>query len=184
MRSRRIHCRGRVGILVAAVCWAIAAGTAEATRWTLLNYGASTKMPYPNWNQLIRHPTRSQIVFPDGNSNHCGIADVEGLGETEHSYAGVRGAAPINRARGHEIIATFYNRTEGYALPTFRVSFKDQDAPDPADPDPANPTNVWYTIYNADININTAWVPPRSYISRTFAPRAGARLTRSTMSSA
>jgi hypothetical protein len=137
-----------------------------ATRWTLVDFGtnpATCVTPYPNWNQVIFHPTRSQFVDPDGNPDHAGITIRPGLGETERSYFGIRGTVPIQFRPGHEIICTMYNRTDETSLPRMRISFTDANEPDPGDPD-----HPWFTIYNSSIHINTDWAQPRSLVELRY----------------
>ncbi len=140
--------------------------TIYADRWTLVDFGTnltSCITPYPGWTSILRHPTRTQFVNPDGNSAHDGITIAAGLNEGEYSYFGIQGSAPIAMAPGHEIICTLYNRSDYFPLPTVRISFNDSDVPDAGEPQ-----YRWYTIYNKDININTDWVPPYSLIELRY----------------
>ncbi|MFH0879079.1 MAG: hypothetical protein V2A34_05155 [Lentisphaerota bacterium] len=140
--------------------------SAQATRWTLVDFGtnlASCATPYATWTNILRHPTRSQFVDPDGDPGHDGITITAGLGETEQSYFGVRGTDPINFQPGHEIICTFYNRTGSYPYPAMRISFADANEPNPDEAE-----LPWYTIYNPAIAINTSWVEPYSLVEMRY----------------
>lgn len=139
---------------------------APAERWTLVDFGSSlatTRTPYPGWNTVLRHPTRTQFVRPDGNPAHDGITRIAGLDESQPAYFGIRGNVPIDFRRGHVVICTFYNRTAGNPYPAVRISFTDANEPNPDDA--AKP---WYTAYHPDIAINTAWVEPFSLVEMRY----------------
>lgn len=151
-------------VLLLSLVWTFS--DAEAARWTLVDFGSnltSCVTPYAGWTNIIRHPTRSQFVSPDGNPDHDGITITAGLGETDFSYFGIRGSSPINFRPGHEIICTFYNRSDGYQYPGMRISFTDASEPDPEDAD-----HPWYTIYNPDLRINSAWMEPYSTVEMRY----------------
>jgi hypothetical protein len=167
--------------LVVGVC--LCASAAHTTRWTLVDFGSndvSTVTPYNGWTQVVRHAARTLFVDPDGNPDHAGLRVANGLNENQPAYFGIRGTVPIDFSPGNEIIVTFYNRSSGYPYPTMRVSFTDTNAPNPADPE-----LPWYTIYNADIAINTTWVPPHTLfemrlIRNRFSGGTGTRQARQT----
>ncbi|MGD9872912.1 MAG: hypothetical protein AB7T27_01455 [Kiritimatiellia bacterium] len=143
-----------------------ACSAAQAARWTLVDFGSNLTTcvtPYAGWTNIMRHPSRTQFVSPDGDPDHDGITITDGLGETEPSYFGIRGSSPINFQPGHEIICTFYNRTDSYPYPTVRISFTDTNEPDSEDP-----SNPWFTAYNSAISINTAWVEPYSLVEMRY----------------
>jgi len=140
--------------------------SAPAVRWTLVDFGSNLTTcvtPYTGWTNIMRHPTRSQFVSPDGDPDHDGITITAGLGENEFSYFGISGSAPIDFQPGHEIICTFYNRTDSNPYPGMRISFMDVNEPDPEDPD-----HPWYTIYNPDLRINSAWMDPYSTVEMRY----------------
>ncbi len=117
---------------------------AHAARWVLVDFGnspATSLTPYPDWNQVLTHPTLAQYLDPDGNSAHSGVTDVEDIPEGQFAYYGIAGTAPIDLKPGMKIIATFYNRFDWEGNIMARVSFTDFDAPD--ENDPAKP---WYTM--------------------------------------
>ncbi len=148
----------RHAVLIAAGCVFLCLTlNGRGERWTLVDFGhdlGSTQTPYPNWTEVLRHPTRSQFVNPDGNPAHSGITATPGLDWDTFTFFGIRGTVPIEFQPGHEIILTFYNRADYDSLPTVRISFNDPDQPNPNEPE-----DRWYTAYNIDININTAWAP-------------------------
>ena len=92
------------------------AGQANATRWLLVDFGkdegtTTFGTQYPTWNQLLRHPSYTEFVDPDGNPDHWGIADKAGSSPgNDVTYYGVQGTAPIDFQIPHRIVATFYNR--------------------------------------------------------------------------
>ncbi|MBN1671010.1 MAG: hypothetical protein JXR37_08265 [Kiritimatiellae bacterium] len=140
MRSRRFLLCGWGGAWLALL-----ALTAQAARWTLVDWGTSdgtTLTPYGDWTQLLRHGTYTQYLNPDGDSNHWGIAETNGIPEGSYAYFGIRGSTPISLAKGHKIVATFYNQTAGEEYLYARLSFADADSPAPAET-----TNRWYTMY-------------------------------------
>jgi hypothetical protein len=147
--------------------WAAAAGPAAAARWTLVDFGSSlatTVTPHPGWTEVLRHPTRTKFVNPDGNPAHRGITIVSGLNTSQQAYFGIRGAgAPIDFRRGHMVVLTFYNRTDEMPYPTVRVSFTDAN-----EPNPNEPAKPWYTAYNPAIHINTMWAPPRALFEMRY----------------
>ena len=149
-------------IVIFLVAYAAGGLWVLAARWTLVDFGSSaatTTAPYPGWTTVLRHPTRTQFVDPDGHSAHAGITDVAGLDESQWSYFGIQGSAPIDFRRGHVIICTLYNRNDFSLFPAVRISFADANEPNPADA-----SQPWYTAYHPDININTAWVEPHSLV--------------------
>ncbi|MHC1765339.1 MAG: hypothetical protein AB9869_13730 [Verrucomicrobiia bacterium] len=140
--------------------------TSSAARWTLIEYGtseASPRMPYPGWNELLRHPALTRYVVPDGNPAHAGIACAEAVPEGQSGFFGVRGNVPIQFVRGHKIVATFYNASEDFLYPAARVSFTDPDAPDPAQADLR-----WFTLFNLDFEPEGTWVPPRTLFELSY----------------
>lgn len=149
-------------------CLVLAAGcgTVSARRWTLVDFGSSsaaTATPYPGWNEVLRHPTRTQFVDPDGHPAHAGITIASGLSQSQRAYFGIRGSAPIDFRRGHMIVCTFYNRSADSVYPTVRISFTDANEPDPSDGG-----KPWYTAYNPDIAINTEWADPYSLFEMRY----------------
>ena len=153
-------------IVIFLVAYAAGGLWVLAARWTLVDFGSSAATrtaPYPGWTTVLRHPTRTQFVDPDGHSAHAGITDVAGLDESQWSYFGIQGSAPIDFRRGHVIICTLYNRNDFSLFPAVRISFADANEPNPADA-----SQPWYTAYHPDININTAWVEPHSLFEMRY----------------
>jgi hypothetical protein len=142
------------------------AAAAHAERWTLVDFGtddASTVMPHGDWSVLLRHPERTRYVNPDGNAQHWGITETDGLGEQQWAYYGVRGSTPISFRKGHSIIATFYNNSNDYAFLEPRISFSDADAPDPADPE-----RTWFTMQNRFYKVDAGWMPPHELVEMEY----------------
>jgi hypothetical protein len=132
-------------IILIALLGSLAVSTARAETWVLVDFGTSdgnSSTPYGDWNQILRHPTNVEYVDPDGNPDHQGVAEVDGLAEGDPSYIGIQGTTPVSFARGHKITAVFYNRSDGDEYFQARISLTDPDSPDAADT--ANP---WYTLY-------------------------------------
>jgi hypothetical protein len=133
-----------------------------AARWTLVQFGTnewSCVTPYGDWTNVIRHPTRTQFVNPDGNPLHAGIVETEVIPEGVWAYYGIRGASPIALHRGHKIIATFFNRTDEFALLNARVSFTVASEPDAADSG-----QRWFTLQNRRYRDNRDWMPPQESV--------------------
>ena len=150
----------------------VAEGT--AARWTLVQFGtndSSCVTPYGDWTEVLRHPTRTRYLDPDGDPDHCGIVETDGIAENQWAYYGVRGRTAVSLRRGHKIIATFYNRTDEYALLNARVSFTDRDEPDPADGNRA-----WFTLQNRRYRDNRDWMPPGETIEMEYSIAEGAGL--------
>jgi len=140
-----------------ALCLLLAP-SAFAARWTLVQFGASpgmTATPYPGWTEVIRHPTFSKHVDPDGDPSHAGLVETEGIPEGQTAYFGVRGTVPIQFRPGHRVIVTFCNRSEEYASLDARISFNDPDEPDPTEPE-----GRWYTLVSRRYQPEGEWVPP------------------------
>jgi hypothetical protein len=158
--------KGRGGFLLGVGVWLAVVVAVPADRWTLIQFATnetSCVLPYSDWTQILRHPTRTQFVDPDGDPAHAGIVEIEGLPENQWAYFGVRGQTPIRLRQGHKIVATFYNRTDEYAFLNARVSFTDADEPDPTDP-----TQHWFTLQNRRYRDNRDWMPPHESIEMEF----------------
>jgi hypothetical protein len=152
-------------MLLMAVLW-LCAHPVFATRWTLVNFGtneASTVMPYPGWNQLLRHPAYTEFVDPDGNPDHAGITESGGIPEGDYAYYGVQGTNAINMQPGHTLVVTFYNRSDEYIYLPARLSVCDTNSPDPADG--ANP---WHTISSTEYTLDGDWIPPYSLVEMEY----------------
>ena len=137
-----------------------------AERTTLIQFGADAAvsvMPHADWTNLIRHPTFTEFVDPDGDASHRGIVEVPTIPEGAWAYYGVQGTTPIHFRQGHKIVATFYNRTAEYALLIARVSFVDPDAPDPEDS-----SRPWVTLQNRRYRDNADWMPPYETVEMEF----------------
>jgi hypothetical protein len=130
-----------VGCLVLCLFFA---NPAWATRWTLVDFGANssqTVTPYSGWNTPLVDPVNGQYFDPDGNPDHAGVAEIDGVTEEAAPYFGVSGTSPIVMEVGMKIIVTFYNRVDWEEYIIGRVSLSDPDGPDPADE-----TRPWYTL--------------------------------------
>ncbi|HRZ36431.1 MAG TPA: fibronectin type III domain-containing protein [Candidatus Paceibacterota bacterium] len=137
-----------------------------AAGWTLIEFGtndASNLTPYPGWTQVLRHPTYTRYVSPDGDPAHTGISPTEGIPEGETAFFGVRGTMPIMFRPGQKIVVTFYNRSDQYVYPAARFSFTDADAPDAAEPD-----RPWYTLFNLDYEPEGTWVEPHTVFDLSY----------------
>ncbi len=144
----------------------LSTSAAWPAHWTLVQFGpsgAATALPYPGWNEILRHPTRTAYVDPDGDPAHAGLACVPGLTEAQPTFYGVRGSTPISFAVGQKIVVAFYNRSDEYIYPAARVSFADPDTPDPAEPD-----LPWYTLHNLDYEPEGSWVPPHTVFELSY----------------
>lgn len=162
------------GLLVGVSLWLALGLEVVAERWTLIQFGtneAACIMAYSDWNQILRHPTRTQFVDPDRDPAHAGIVEVDGLPDNEWAYYGVRGQTPIRLRQGHKIIATFYNRTDEFALLNARVSFADGNEPDPADSG-----QHWFTLQNRRYRDNRDWMPPHQTVEMELYIADAARL--------
>ena len=99
-------------LLAGGVCLGLALSV-YAERWTLIDFGtndATTQMAYPAWTNLLRHPTRTQYVNPDGNPDHGGLTETGGIPAGQWAYYGVSGSSPIAFQTGHTIVATLILR--------------------------------------------------------------------------
>lgn len=153
--------------ILMAGCLAIFLSTdVFATRWLLVDFGSSdatNSTPYSDWTNVLRHPDRTQYVDPDGDPSHDGVTETTGLPEDSFAFYGVQGTAPIPFRPGHNLIATFYNRSEDYAFLEARLSLTDADTPDPADA--AHP---WFTMQNRFYHADGDWVPPHSLVEMEY----------------
>ena len=159
--SMSLSSRAWVG--VAVVLFSV---SCMAERWTLVRFGpdaAANDLPYPSWSEVLRHPTFTDYVDPDGDPAHAGIACVEVIPEGQTAHFGVRGTVPIAFRPGQKIVATFYNRSEEYIYPAARVSFTDGDVPDPGQPE-----FTWFTLHNLDYEPEGTWVPPRTVFELSY----------------
>ncbi|MBI2567117.1 MAG: hypothetical protein HYV63_08820 [Candidatus Schekmanbacteria bacterium] len=126
--------------------------SAHAERAVLVDFGDSaqtTMTPYGDWTELLRHPTYTEFVRPDENPEHWGITATATTPNAYTAYHGIRGTTPVNLARGHKIIATFFNRTELRLRLQARISFSDADQPADATWDAP-----WNTMYAEDPDHN------------------------------
>ena len=122
----------------------VCSSAAWATRWTVVDFGASaeaTTTPYSNWDTVLLDPVYGEYVDPDGNPEHAGVVEVDAVPEGTYAYFGVSGTVPIDMQVGMKVIVTFYNRVDWEEYLIARVSLQDADAPDASDE-----TNPWYTL--------------------------------------
>lgn len=141
--------------------------SAWAARWTLVQFGAregATLTPYGDWTEVLRDTDHTIYADPDGQPDHAGLVEADGIPEGQWAWFGIRGTTPILLQPGHRIIATFFNRTDEYAYLVVRVSFTDRDAPDPADP-----SHPWFTMQNGRYRDDGDWMPPHELVAMEFA---------------
>jgi hypothetical protein len=163
---RRIHVPSLRFFACFCGVMALLSSTCIAARWTLIEFGTddgSNHTPHPGWNQLLRHPTLTRYVNPDGDPSHRGIVSVEEESEGGTVYFGVSGREPIEFRRGQKIVATFYNLSEEFIYPAARVSFTDPDVPDPDQPE-----LPWFTLFNIEYEPEGTWVPPHTVFELSY----------------
>jgi|GEM_PF-605609 len=135
----------------------------DRSRKILINFGrdqATTRTPFSDWTQVLRHTTYTEYVDPSGNPEHWGLTCVAGIPSGEYAYFGIEGITAHHFSRGQRIVATFYNRSSSARSFRGRVSFVDRDSPDSSQTD-----KPWYTLYNQSIAYS---VPGLSLVEYEF----------------
>ena len=66
----------------------------HAARWILVEFGSSaatTSTPYGDWDDVLRHPTYTQFVDPDGDPTHSGIVQTATVPDGQTAFFGISG---------------------------------------------------------------------------------------------
>ncbi len=120
-----------------------------AERWLIVDFGHNaasntfgTKLP--DWNQVLMHPEHTIYVNSDGDSEHDGLAQSPSAPRMDIPFFGIKGTTPFDFKVGHQVIATFHNRSDKVQLLMPRISFKDENEAYEATWDA--PWNTMYTF--------------------------------------
>ncbi len=141
--------------------------TVQAEIHTLVEFGyspESTVTPYKDWQEVIYHPQNMTFVGDPQAPENSGLSESASVPSNDYTstYAGIKGATPIQFKRGDKVIATFYNQTDYQLRLQARISFKDDDAPNADAGVYADWSRPWNTMYAENIDHND-FVQPHSY---------------------